>query len=680
MLPKTPRARESHRPPAPAAWSAARDRAALAAALDPIITIDSRGVILSASDSVAGVFGWQPHELVGRNVSVLMPEPHRSQHDGHLARYARTGETNIMGRPREFEGVRRDGTVFPIELCVTRAPMPGHAEPVFVGIVRDITERLHARRALIEQKRSYETLIEHLPGVVFRLDRSLRHVLVGGAVERIKQLKPDRFLGRSGRELGFPDDLCDRFEAVCRRVFATGEAEELEFKVNGVWLHHRVRPELDDKGSVATLLVLAEDISQRKRIEAELAGHRDGLERIVHERTEQLRLVHQQSRVTERMAAIGTLAAGLGHDMNNVLLPVRAHLNAALAAARPPSALRVRRAVKQVQKSIDYLQQLADGLHFLAADPESDNGGGPGEGTDLARWWAQTGVLLSKPVPRHVRVVSTIPPLPTRRRAKGAGNTRRALPEIAIASHRLTQAVLNLVVNAGQAIPPPGELGGKVGLVRVSAKVVSNGAEHRGGKIVRLCVKDNGTGMTEEVKAHAFDMFFTTKVRGMGTGLGLPLVARVVNNAGGSVRIESALGKGTTVILDLPIVPPAARSADGISTAVLSVGDPRIAHLVKQILAAAEVRVAAERDLGDADLWVVDSDGVGVARARAWIAGRARPRGSAKSGRRRAVVVLGPLGKASRAAWARVDPVFVDQPDDFIALRDGLGLALHRPQ
>src|SRR5262245_2138527 len=89
----------------------AQRRAALAAALDPIITIDHRGVVLSASDSVERVLGWPPSELIGQNVSVLMPEPHRSAHDGYLRRYMETGQTNIMNRPRRFDAQRRDGTL-----------------------------------------------------------------------------------------------------------------------------------------------------------------------------------------------------------------------------------------------------------------------------------------------------------------------------------------------------------------------------------------------------------------------------------------------------------------------------------------------------------------------------------------------------------------------------------------
>ncbi|MFA6045236.1 MAG: PAS domain S-box protein, partial [Phycisphaerales bacterium] len=110
--------------------------AVLASTLDPVVTIDSFGKIRSASNSVERVFGWTPGELIGRNVHVLMPEPHHAGHDEYLANYRKTLKTNILGRTREFEAVRRDGTRFPIELSVSRADVPGQALPVFVGIIK----------------------------------------------------------------------------------------------------------------------------------------------------------------------------------------------------------------------------------------------------------------------------------------------------------------------------------------------------------------------------------------------------------------------------------------------------------------------------------------------------------------------------------------------------------------
>src|SRR5690606_31147763 len=128
----------------------------------------------------------------------------------------------------------------------------------------------------------------------------------------------------------------------------------------------------------------------------------------------------------------------------------------------------------------------------------------------------------------------------------------------------LTQAVLNLVSNAGDALGGPGQ-------VRVWAELAEGGGH------VRLGVTDNGPGMTPEVAKRAMEPFFTTKARGVGTGLGLSLVHGVVKRIGGSVRIDTMLGRGTTIVLELPIVRLAASPGGPEPQAVVSLADPRLA-------------------------------------------------------------------------------------------------------
>ncbi len=488
-------------------------RAVLASALDPIITIDAHGVVQSASNSLERVFGWKPHEVIGQNVRLLMPDPHRSAHDTYLANYRRTHKTNILGRTREFHAVRKDGTEFPIELSVSRVDIPGESEPWFMGIIHDISER--------------------------------------------------------------------------------------------------------------------------KVVEDELTKHRANLEEMVRRRTAELEASHNQLRQADRLASIGTLAAGLGHDMNNVLLPIRARLDALDAAELPPHA---NEQFQAVRRSVAYLQQLSDGLHLLALDP--DDAEASAGRTNIVEWWKQVGPLLTKAVPKQIRFQVEF---------------SQNLPDICLAPHRLTQAILNLVVNASEAIHHEGVV-----------KFVARPAPSEFAVI--LSVSDTGHGMSPEVKEHALDPFFTTKKRGLGTGLGLSLVRGVTQAAGGSVEIQSQLGAGTTVTLTVPADRHANRSSrtnNGAQrVATVSIRDRRIASFVSAILQASgfAAELGTQSQAPHTPLWILEPGTVSPHIAREYL----------NLGRHRRIIFFG----AADGEWAELGVSTIEDTTNLELIKQTLGLAL----
>lgn len=124
----------------------ARARAVMNTAAEGIITIDERGIIESFNRAAEKMFGYEPGEALGKNVRILVPEPHASAHDGYLARYRRTGEAHVIGKPRELSALRKDGTEFPIELNLTEIRFGG--ERYFTAIIRDVTERKQAEEEI----------------------------------------------------------------------------------------------------------------------------------------------------------------------------------------------------------------------------------------------------------------------------------------------------------------------------------------------------------------------------------------------------------------------------------------------------------------------------------------------------------------------------------------------------
>lgn len=162
---------------------AARIRAIVETAVDSIIVIDSVGTIETVNPATEDLFGYKSEELYGRNISMLMPDPHRSAHDGYLANYRRTGERKIIGIGRVAEAQRKDGSIFPIELAVSEMRIGG--ERKYTGIIRDITERKKAEEELQAQIKETQQALQRLRDTQAQLVQSERLASLGGLVAGI---------------------------------------------------------------------------------------------------------------------------------------------------------------------------------------------------------------------------------------------------------------------------------------------------------------------------------------------------------------------------------------------------------------------------------------------------------------------------------------------------------------
>jgi len=138
--------------------SEARTHAILQTAVDGIITIDDRGIVESFNPAAERLFGYTADEVIGQNISMLMPSPYREEHDGYIARYLQTGEPHIIGIGREVRARRRDGTTFPIALAVSEVHLAGHR--MFTGIVHDLTARVQAEEALRHARDELEVRVQ----------------------------------------------------------------------------------------------------------------------------------------------------------------------------------------------------------------------------------------------------------------------------------------------------------------------------------------------------------------------------------------------------------------------------------------------------------------------------------------------------------------------------------------
>jgi signal transduction histidine kinase len=276
------------------------------------------------------------------------------------------------------------------------------------------------------------------------------------------------------------------------------------------------------------------------------------------------------SKARYRMQALGTLSAGLGHDMANVLMPMRMCLSTLADKRLPPESAPL---VDALRRAVGHLGGLTKGLRALAMD--SDSSAASHDRTVLHEWWASAISPFTWALPMGVRL-----------HAEGLSSEGKALPPVRIPAHVLMQAVFNLVQNAAQALghrnannkapthdppdtrvplpshdphAPPNPQASHdphtiaTGNIWITAELVPASRDDGKEAAVRLTVRDDGPGMAPSTVARCTEAFFTTKAKNHGTGLGLYLVCSAVERHCGQVIVESEVDVGTTVTLLLPV-------------------------------------------------------------------------------------------------------------------------------
>ena len=148
--------------------------------MDGVITINAQGVMESFNQAATRIFGYAPDEVIGRNVAMLMPEPHRSHHDGYLQHYQHTGEARIVGRPREVQGQRKDASLFPLSLAVTQISRAG--KTTFIGLIRDISRTRQDEEEI--HRLAYYDALTGLPNRRLLMDRLRQAMLTSTRTER----------------------------------------------------------------------------------------------------------------------------------------------------------------------------------------------------------------------------------------------------------------------------------------------------------------------------------------------------------------------------------------------------------------------------------------------------------------------------------------------------------------
>jgi two-component system cell cycle sensor histidine kinase/response regulator CckA len=450
----------------------------------------------------------------------------------------------VTGRPwRDAQGQHRGGIV------------------VFhdIGAWREIEGELRRAHSFLD------SIVEHVPTMIFVKDaESLRFERFNRAGETLLGMSRDVLLGKNDYDF-FPRGQADFFthrdrETLAGRAVVDIPEEQIDTAHGQRWLYTRKVPILDEHGKPRHLLGISLDITDRKLAEQALREARDALEERVLQRTAELeqaneelrreiaerrqaeaalRRSEEQLRQAQKMEAIGRLAGGVAHDFNNMLTAILGYVG--VLRSRISSDAATSEGLDQIdlaaQRAAALTRQLLAFGRKQLLQPEL---------LDMCEVVTGMSNMLQRLIGEDI-ALHTIAP----------ANVGRVLAD----PSQIEQVLLNLVVNARDAMPAGGKLTIEVGNVPTEAGPSPSLVTLGPGDYIMLAVSDTGVGMGPEIKARLFEPFFTTKPRGRGTGLGLATVFGIVRQSGGDISVYSEPGQGSTFRIYLPQAKGQPRSA-----------------------------------------------------------------------------------------------------------------------
>ena len=460
---------------------------------------------------------------------------------------------------------RRDGSVLPVEMSVTGLPDGG-----VVCVSRDMTAKREAENARAKAEAKYRMLVEQVAAISYIAELGMRGewLYVSPQVETMFGFSPQEWLtdSRAWTQHVHPEDhkIVEAAEEASQR----GERFQAEYRVirkdgRVIWVSDTaVVVEGSNEHPLMEGIIV--DITERKQLETQL----------------------QQAR---RMEAIGRLAGGIAHDFNNLLTIIKGYTELALQRPRitPELQMDVERIEDASERASTLVRQLLAFSRRQVLQPKL---------LDLNSIVLGLDKLLRRLMDEDI-TMTTVP-----------GNE---IGTIKADPGQMEQVIMNLVVNARDAMPKGGRLTVETANVELDAAYASDHATVKPGRYVMLAVSDTGMGMTPETVAHIFEPFYTTKESGRGTGLGLSTVYGIVKQSGGYVWVYSELGRGSSFKVYLPRVEEAAEALPaakpkrgeqkGSETILLVEDQPQVRELARMALAEKGYTVLATSSPEDAE-------------------------------------------------------------------------------
>lgn len=478
---------------------------------DAVITADSNGSIVLINKAVQNIFSYTEKDLIGKPITMLMPDTCKQEHIVGFNRFIKTGKPFLIGRTYETIGKRKNGSEFPVELSLSTWQV--EHKRFFTAMVRDFTERKKTEERLIDSENRFRSVIESAPNpiVVHCNDGSI--VLVNKRFTEITGYNLDDInTFEKFSEHAFPDpDYRNKMIEKYKKLFETTTPVEYGEDINITCSDGSMRiwniqsSPIGNWNNKKSVICIARDVTEHRRLE-------------------------EQFRQAQKLESIGRFTGGIAHDFNNYLTAIAGFSQIVLMQIDNNHPLRqyLETILNSTEKASSLTKQLLAFSRRQVMQPEIVN---------LNTIINDMIKLINRIIGEDIQLRLYLDP---------------KLWNIKVDPVQIEQVIMNLISNARDAMHDGGVLTIQTANALLDEEYAKKHISVVPGEYVMIAIEDTGVGMTEDIKAHIFEPFFTTKEIGKGTGLGLATVYGIVKQSSGNIWVYSEQGHGTTFKIYFP--------------------------------------------------------------------------------------------------------------------------------